>query len=82
MSTREIRTAELLVALFEEQIQAYESHWSKGRMQRRRERKEGRYDVSIDGRIGGLREGRAKWAARIEQLRKEETDNADTRNDG
>ena len=74
MSSRELRTAELLVALFEEQIQAYETHWSKGRLQRRRERKEGRYDVSIDGRIDGLREGHAKWTARVEQLRKEEAD--------
>lgn len=71
-STRELRTAEIMVAMFDDQIAQHDDHWSKGRMARRRDRKSGRYDVTIDERIEGLREGRAKWAARIERLRRGE----------
>lgn len=70
-TTRELRTAEILVAMFDQQIAAYDDHHAKGRMARRRDRRTGRYDVTIDDRIDGLRAGRAKWAARVEVLREE-----------
>lgn len=66
---RELRTAEIMVAMFETQIASYEAHHAKGRMARRRERRTGDYDVTIDDRIDGLREGLEKWRGRVARLR-------------
>lgn len=68
-TARELRTAEILVALFEGQIESYERHHALGRMARRRERRNGDYDVTIDDRIDDLRTGLGTWRARVENLR-------------
>lgn len=65
---RELRTARFMLALFDRQITAHEEHWAKGRMQRRRDRRTGAYDVTIDDRIDELRKGRKKWAGRVARL--------------
>lgn len=69
---RELKTARIMLALFDQQIAAYDDHHAKGRMARRRDRRSGAYDVTIDDRIDHLREGRAKWADRVARMERGE----------
>ncbi|SFN66595.1 hypothetical protein [Mycetocola miduiensis] len=67
----QLGTARMLLAMFDAQIASFDEHMKSTEAVKRKAIKAKKFDPTLLERIEGVREGREKWAARVEQLEKE-----------